>query len=158
MSRGNENSQIILNFVARVALFQQAIAERLGLNLTELKCLGLLARQGPLTGSQLASTLGLTAGAITNAVDHLERAGFVQRERDTHDRRRWTVVPSAERIREVEQLYAPLGRGVTSLFARYNEQERARILEFLVQASQILEEGTQQLKGADPPTQSSDTF
>ncbi len=147
MSRERDESQVILDFVVRVALFQQAVAERLGLNLTDMKCFGLLSRKGPLTGSQLAEELGLTGGAITNVVDRLERAGFVKRVRDAHDRRRWTVQPEPARIREVEQLYAPLGRGVVALFDEYNEQEQARILEFMARASQMLKEATQQLKG-----------
>lgn len=39
----------------------------------------------------LAELTGLTTGAITSAVDRLEKAGYVQRVRGPHDRRRVVV-------------------------------------------------------------------
>jgi DNA-binding transcriptional ArsR family regulator len=54
--------------------------------------------EGPATPGELAERTGLTAGgAITTAIDRLERAGFVTRDRDPNDRRRVivTAVPEA---------------------------------------------------------------
>lgn len=57
-------------------LFHQAIADRLGMNITDHKCAGILARSGPITAGELARRTGLTTGAITGVIDRLERAGF----------------------------------------------------------------------------------
>src|SRR5216117_3098234 len=69
-------------------LFHAAVAERLGLSATDHKYADLIARQGPMTAGELADRAGLTTGAITGVLDRLERAGWVRRERDPHDRRR----------------------------------------------------------------------
>src|SRR5690349_15820511 len=68
-------------------MFHQAVADRLGLNLTDHKCVDLLLLNGPLTAGELASLTALTTGAITAALDRLERGGFVKREDDPEDRR-----------------------------------------------------------------------
>jgi DNA-binding MarR family transcriptional regulator len=57
----------------RSALFHAAVAARAGLNLTDVNCLGILDKEGPLTPSDLARWMGLTrGGAVTAMVDRLE--------------------------------------------------------------------------------------
>src|SRR6266508_3428820 len=48
-------------------------AARLGLHPTDLTCLDLLGSRGPMTPGHLAAETSLTPGAITAAVDRLER-------------------------------------------------------------------------------------
>ena len=62
-------------------LFNQAIADRLGMHLTDHKCADILTGTGPITAGELAERTGLTSGAITGVIDRLEKAGFVQRAR-----------------------------------------------------------------------------
>ena len=57
-------------------LFHHAVAERLGLGPTDLKCLDVLRERGEMTGSELVAITGLTNGAITGVVARLERAGY----------------------------------------------------------------------------------
>jgi hypothetical protein len=64
------------------------VADRLGLNPTDHKCVDFLLMNGPLTAGELATLTALTTGAITAALDRLERAGFAKREDDPDDRRR----------------------------------------------------------------------
>ena len=94
----------------KTVLFQQAIADRLGLNTTDLMCLSFLSDTEPLTAGQLAEATGLTTGSVTVMIDRLEKAGYVQRERDPTDRRRVIVRPLTERIeRDIAPLYASIG-------------------------------------------------
>ncbi|MCS6848504.1 MAG: MarR family transcriptional regulator [Anaerolineae bacterium] len=62
-------------------MFNQAVADQLGINTTDLGCLDTLVRNAakPMTPSKLAELTGLSGGAITDAIDRLERAGFVVR-------------------------------------------------------------------------------
>src|SRR5690349_18687855 len=71
--------------------FDNLAARQLGLNLTDLDCVSAIQRRGSLTAGELAAEAGLTTGAITGVIDRLERAGYAQRQRDDHDRRRVTV-------------------------------------------------------------------
>ena len=61
-------------------LFSEAVAERAGINATDLESLDFLRREGPMTAGRLAELTGLsTGGAITALIDRLEKAGFVRR-------------------------------------------------------------------------------
>src|SRR5215831_16503044 len=72
-------------------LFHQAIADRLGMNVTDHKCADILLRTGAITAGELSRRTGLTTGAITGVIDRLEKAGFVRRAKDAGDRRRVIV-------------------------------------------------------------------
>ena len=86
-------------------MFHQAVADRLGLNVTDHKCVDLLLLNGPLTAGELAQKTGLTTGAVTAVIDRLERAGFARREDDPHDRRRVIVSVVPQRLGEIERLF-----------------------------------------------------
>ena len=134
-------------------LFHAAIADRLGVGTTDLKCWSILRQTGPITAGDLAERTGLTTGAITGVIDRLERAELVRRARDSHDRRRIVLelVPNAERERVILQLYEPLGRAINALVAQYNAAERAAIQAFLATATDILEAETATLRKAVTP-------
>jgi hypothetical protein len=68
----------------------QVIAQTVGLNATDTKCLDLILRSPgeTLTAGQLAAMTGLTTGAITHIIDRLEKRGFAERHRDPTDRRK----------------------------------------------------------------------
>src|SRR5690348_15675562 len=72
----------------RDVVLSQAMADRLGVHLTDLKALSFLRWQKePVTAGKLAEQTGLTSGAVTAVVDRLERAGFVRRAKHPTDRR-----------------------------------------------------------------------
>lgn len=95
--------------------FDEAAAGYLGVNRTDLRCMGILRAHQPLTAGELAEASGLSPGAVTALLDRLERAGYVRRVRDGRDRRRvmveltelatekgaevWSQDPTVERVR-----------------------------------------------------------
>src|SRR5215475_8697482 len=90
---------------ARGVLFSQAVAERTGINSTDLECLDFIVMRGPLTAGELAEATGLTTGAITGVIDRLERAGVAQRQRDADDRRKVLVKVLPAALRRLEPLF-----------------------------------------------------
>jgi hypothetical protein len=59
-------------FMARVILFQEAVARSAGLNATDLQCANLLRLYGPAAPGERAERAGLTAGGgITAVIDRL---------------------------------------------------------------------------------------
>src|SRR5260370_16733565 len=62
-------------------LYSQAVADRLGINSTDLECLDHISR-GPVTAGRLAELTGLTTGAITGVIDPLQPPRFPRPERD----------------------------------------------------------------------------
>jgi DNA-binding MarR family transcriptional regulator len=133
-------------------LFHQAVADRLGLNVTDHKCADILLRSGPITAGELAQRTGLTTGAITGVIDRLERAGFVRRAKDPGDRRRVIIEPLPRRIeREIGPLFEPMARAMAELCGRYSTQELAVIRDFTARARQVAYEEARKLReGAAP--------
>ncbi len=125
-------------FAARLVLFQDAVARKLGLSATELKCFRLVEMLGPMTAADLASETGLTAATLSGLVERLVAKQYLVREQDQADRRRWTLraVPDASKV--VYEAYAVHGDRVKSLFGRYTAEEFDVILQFLSEFSVAL--------------------
>ena len=123
-------------------MFHQAIADRLGLNVTDHKCMDLLLIKGPLTAGELAGMTGLTTGAITAVIDRLGKAGFVRRADDPHDRRRVIVQVVPKRCRDIERLFEPFAATFGELSARYKDEELVVILDFMTRSREGLHQST----------------
>jgi DNA-binding MarR family transcriptional regulator len=136
---------------AATMAFQQAVAERLGLNPTDHTCLQLLIGAGAITAGQLSALTGLSAGAVTGIVDRLETAGFVRREKDPADRRRVIIQPVAEEVeRRVHPLFKPVTEAAEAALQQYSEKEVALILNHLSRSLAVLQKETARLKEEDP--------
>jgi len=115
-------------------LYSQAVAERLGINSTDLECLDFIVMRGAVTAGELAELTGLTTGAITGVIDRLERAGFARRERDSSDRRKVHVRPLPTVERRIVPLFRPMERAVLSALSGYSDKELALLLDFFARA------------------------
>jgi DNA-binding MarR family transcriptional regulator len=136
---------------AATVLFHQAVADRLGMNMTDHKCADILERNGPMTAGELAERTGLTTGAITGVIDRLEKAGFARRAKDPGDRRRVIIEPCRKRIeRVIAPLFASMARASAELCARYSTEELALIREFTVRAHQMALEEARKLRDGGP--------
>ena len=131
---------------AATIMFHQAVADRLGLNPTDHKCIDLLALKGLMTAGELADATGLTTGAITGVIDRLEGAGYVRREDDPNDRRRVIVRVIPRRYREIGRLFEGLSARTADLGALYSDRELATILDFMSRSHQMLHEATFELR------------
>jgi DNA-binding MarR family transcriptional regulator len=109
----------------------EVVADRLELNVTDLRCLALAASEQNMTATRLADLSGLTSGAITGVLDRLERSGFLAREADPSDRRRTLVRVRTDRLAEVDAVYEPLVRTVTSIVGGYGDEVRKGVDDFL---------------------------
>ncbi|QBD75561.1 MarR family transcriptional regulator [Ktedonosporobacter rubrisoli] len=121
-------------------LFAQLLAKKLSIYPTDMECLGfLLLKPTEAIAGDLAALTGLTTGAITGVIDRLEKAGFIQRERDVKDRRKVFVLPNIERIgQEIAPLYQSLLDAFDALYEHYTNAELAAILDFNQRSETIL--------------------
>jgi DNA-binding MarR family transcriptional regulator len=118
---------------AQSVLYSQAVADRLGMNSTDLECLDHISR-GRLTAGRLAQLTGLTTGAITGIIDRLERAGLARRERDADDRRKILVTALPAVSERLAPLFAPMERAAMAVLSNYRDDELALFLDFLTAA------------------------
>ena len=114
-------------------LFHEQIAEHVGLSATDHKCLDLAVQaERPLTAGQIAELSGLSTGAVTGVIDRLERAGFVRRVRDPHDRRKVLVEVSRGSLTRYGTAYDGLWSALDSALTGYSEDELKAIEGFVL--------------------------
>lgn len=133
-------------FSTSTVLFHTALADRLGLNPTDHKCVDVLLQRGSMTAGQLAEVTGLTTGSITTALDRLEKAGFIRRVADPHDRRKVILEVIPDRLPEMIPLFEGLVTAYMKMLAEYSEAELRLILEFLGKTVEITDEQAQRLR------------
>jgi DNA-binding MarR family transcriptional regulator len=132
-------------------LLGAASAERIGINVTDLNCLNILALSGHLTAGELARRTGLTTASITGVLDRLEESGFVRRERDPHDRRRVIVrLEAARGLHDVAPVFAPVVAAWRAVATQYTDDELRLILGFQNQLEQIMRDRLIELRGNSP--------
>lgn len=114
-------------------LFHEHIAEHVGLSATDHKCLDLAVQaERPLTAGQIAELSGLSTGAVTGVIDRLERAGFVRRVRDPHDRRKVLVEVSRGSLARYGNAYDGLWSALDSSLTGYTDDEIDAIERFVL--------------------------
>jgi DNA-binding MarR family transcriptional regulator len=121
----------VVRFQQATDAVDDAVAERLGVNRTDLRCLGVLAGRGPVSAGELAAAAELSPGATTTAVDRLARAGYVRRVRDRHDRRSVRVVATPLARERLAELYDPVGAAGRRVLEEYGDAELALFADFL---------------------------
>src|ERR1700691_4076804 len=92
----------VRRMLAGAILFNQKVADDLGLNATDLQCLNLLELQDASTPGDLARCCGLTTGGVTVVLDRLEKAGYIRRAANPRDRRSVLIRPAPARLRELQ--------------------------------------------------------
>ncbi len=108
-----------------------AMSHQIGVWPADLECVSLLAIEGPSSPTWLAEHLGLTTGAMTKMLDRLQRAGYITRSADPHDRRRIIVTPVPAALADLAWRYDGMGKRMNDAIARYSASELAAILDFM---------------------------
>ena len=130
----------------RSAAYDEALADGLGLNSTDLRCLELVIANPGVTAGRLAELADLTTGAVTGVLDRLERGGFVRREPDPADRRSVTIAPVDAGAGAVRDALAPLARTIGGALEDLSAGERRAVLGFLDTASEAVRGETARLR------------
>jgi DNA-binding MarR family transcriptional regulator len=109
-----------------------ALARRLAVNLTDLAAMGHLTfAVQPMGPRELSDRLGITPAAATDLVDRLERAGHLERRRDTVDRRRVHLIPTRSALDQVAEELRPLIAALNAVITGYSGAERAAVSRYL---------------------------
>ena len=129
----------IMGYFGAASDFDERVANKLKLGRTDMRCLDLIGRLGPLTAGRLAEESGLTTGAVTFILDRLEEAGMVTRRRDDEDRRRvWVdIVPEAQQ--RLAGLQQPVVDEMRQVAQRFKTDELATVRDFMRQAKEVFQ-------------------
>lgn len=135
----------------QTASLHQAIAQGLGLNVTDTKCVDLILTYptGSVAAGRLSGMTGLSTGAITHILDRLEKRQIIERVRDTRDRRRIFVRVNPLSLEPLIPQYEAIGKPYTDLVNKYSDEELRLICDYMEKAFAVAE---RQLADMGPPT------
>ena len=129
----------------QMSLLSNRIGGHLDLKGTDLECLDLIDRYGPLSPSALARRAGLHPATMTGVLDRLERGGWIARERDPADRRAVIIHLLRDRTGEILKLYAGMNEAMDEICAGYSADDLELLSGFLRRTADAGRAATQQL-------------
>jgi DNA-binding MarR family transcriptional regulator len=135
----------------------QAAAEFLGIHRTDTRLLDVLQMRGRLSAGELAKAGHLSPGALTAALDRLERAGYVRRVRDDNDRRR-VLVEITDRMEKLTwELYGPLASSGDALLRDLTEEHLTIMRDVMREAARLQMQQADRVRERAEERQSSTT-
>jgi DNA-binding MarR family transcriptional regulator len=130
-------------------LYSMATADHLGMNLSDMLCLGILAGAGPISAGQLATLIGLSTGSVTGLVDRLERLDLVRRERDEEDRRRIVLHLNTDRAEEISHAFEPMLKAAWQNLEQFTDEELGAIARYTDGAIGFMQEATREMRARE---------
>lgn len=127
-------------------LFRNIVAERLGVNVTDMECLGLLFHKRIATPSELAKYTGLSSGATTAMLDRLEKSDLIERRPNPDDRRGTLIRIVESGAKKVAPWFASGRKAQDQLVSSYSEKELQLILDFFEKSIKMWEEERKKLQ------------
>ncbi|MFJ5625000.1 MarR family winged helix-turn-helix transcriptional regulator [Peribacillus loiseleuriae] len=138
-------SQSLHKYGMRTVLFQQNMAQKMGVVHTDLKTAEILNETGPITAGELSRITGLSSGSVTALIDRLEKTGYVMREKDEEDRRRVMITPIQKRQKQIKDHFVSLAEATKEACSTYNKEELAVILSFVEKVTKIMDDENEKL-------------
>ena len=117
------------------------MARVMGCNLTDMRAVLLLSEHGPMGATELAGHLGITLASTTVLVDRLQRAGHLDRVRDTADRRRVTVTATAAARAASTAAWLPAIHEIDEVCLALTDSERTSALDLLARLTAAMRRG-----------------
>lgn len=144
MSRQSRKQQLIGELMEQFRVsgiqdnaFDDATAELLGVNRTDLNCIDIIDRHGGLTAGELAAESGLSTGAVTAVIDRLERAGYARRVRDDEDRRKVKVEVTPKLRKGALEVYGPMMEEWQAVMNRATTEQLRLMVHFMREANEV---------------------
>ena len=133
---------------AQLSLLNHRVGTRLDLKATDLECLDLITRHGPLSPSALARVAGLHPATMTGILDRLERGGWIDRGRDPSDRRGVLIQAARGCGAEVLRLYlidSGMNTAMDQICAGYDDDDLQLLADFLYRTAAAARAGAANL-------------
>lgn len=112
-----------------------AFARQHKLHATDVDALGYImlceVQERPLSAGSLGTELGLTSGATTFLMKRLERAGLLERVRDSEDHRRVSIHMTKTGRTLAQIIYQPIRNMSTAVMNNFSTEELETVCRFL---------------------------
>ena len=139
--------ELVRAYACQVVLCQDAVARRLNLTASDMKCYNIINCYGAMSPGELARRSGFTTGGITRIIDHLEAQGSVRRRPQAADRRAMIIEPLSPRTTDQQKdSEVDFDSTITAMVERYNAEEFAVIEDFLEHGADLLQVMTEKLQ------------
>jgi DNA-binding MarR family transcriptional regulator len=139
--------QMMRKFMRLSTEWVSVAAASLGVNATDLIAGSYLAENGAMTAGELAQVMGMTTGAMTIAIDRLERAGFAIRENDPNDRRKVIIKPK-KLPAKLLAMQESIAKEIHTIFSGYSDAELIRMTDMTRDVMAVFEKKIFLLKRA----------
>jgi DNA-binding MarR family transcriptional regulator len=114
-----------------LAVLNHRVGARLDIKDLDFDCLDVIAREGPISPSALATRIGVHLATMTGILNRLETGGWVTRGRSDTDRRAVIVASTAQGQRQVYEILGAMGARMTAVCDRYTDEQLEAIADFL---------------------------
>lgn len=84
-------SKTLTEFFERMSSWEQGVVSSSEISLPQMHVLEVIGNHGQLRMKELADLLGVTTGTLTVMADRLEERGYINRSRDSRDRRSYFI-------------------------------------------------------------------
>lgn len=113
-------------------------ASTYNVNKTQLRALLFIKNNGSISMTDLCSKLNIEKGSLTSMVDDLEQKGFVIRERDVLDRRKYLINTTEQGNEIALDFMEKLSIKLEEKFSKFSEDDRNRYINAINTLQDIL--------------------
>jgi DNA-binding MarR family transcriptional regulator len=140
-----EAKQSLRELRIELAILNHRVGSRSEVKDSDLDCLDVITRHGPITPTSLARRIGVHLATMTGILDRLERGGWIVRDRDQRDRRAVVVRVVPGKQRGIIQLYDGMNSSLDQILDSYSDEQIDLIVDFLRRCTQAGQSAADQL-------------
>ena len=98
-------------------------------NKTQLRALVFMRNYGEISMTELCSKLNIENGSLTSMIDDLSDKGYVYREKNLIDRRKYMIIITEEGKKIAADFTEKLSNDLEEKFFKLNDEDRRKYLE-----------------------------
>lgn len=143
-SDANQVLVLIRQIVRKISEHSRQLSRDSGLTVPQMLCLKAVyelheEHQASVTVARVAARVQLSAATTSRVLDRLVRSGWVERGRDTSDRRRVLLTLSAEGAARYEQLPTAMQETFVERFACLSGEEQSSLIVALERIVEMMD-------------------
>ena len=98
-------------------------------NKTQLRALVVMRNYGEISMTELCAKLNIEKGSLTSMIDELSKKGYVYREKNLKDRRKYMIVITEEGKQIAADFTEKLSNDLEEKFFKLNTEDREKYLD-----------------------------